>query len=157
MKTNDRSKVSGADSSAKPMKSMGRIHAEGKLDNGIKIQLPDAMLLGHRLNQQLMSIGVQTDHGYCFMFLQDYCYVFKDEILIKKVKKVNNIYSMLLLPKEGGQDKFIVAALQAFSAQMDVACERCNLANHWQPDLGGLNDPSAPSVPQADPSATSLP
>ena len=53
------------------------------------------------------------------------------------------------LSKEGGQDKFVVAALKAFSAQMDVGCERCNLAGHWQPDLGGLNDPSALTLPQA--------
>ena len=81
------SKVSSADASIKPMQSLGRIDGVAVMDNGERLELTNAMLLGPELQPELLSVGALTTSGYTFIFLGEFCHIIKANKIIKSVRK----------------------------------------------------------------------
>ena len=90
----DSAQVGSADATSAPMHSKGRINAVTKLNNDAPMRIHNAMLLGKRLRQRLLSVGEQTNHGYSYIFAKEKAYIFYANTLIKTVTKRGNLYPL---------------------------------------------------------------
>ena len=71
-----------------------------------QLYLSNACIMEGQLRQRLASLGQMTKDGYAFMFIKEWCYIYRDSKFLTRIKRsANNLYEWTLHSDKQQDDK----------------------------------------------------